>query len=79
MFLYILWQVVKYAFVTALVLTYVDLGPGGEYLGKLIDAFRGYLAQVDWGVIGRAVLDFVIGFLREIVQILRDMAAGAGK
>lgn len=79
MFLYILWQVLKYAFVTALVLTYVDLGPGGVYLGKLIDSFRGYLAQVDWGVIGRVVLDFVVAFFREILQILRDMAASAGK
>ncbi len=79
MFLYVLWLAVRYAFITALVLTYVDLGPGGAYLGKMIDAFRGYLGQVDWSVFGRVVLDFVLAILRELLQLVRDMAAGAGK
>ncbi len=72
MIIYILWHVLRISFSTALVLAYVELGPGGEYLGNLIDAFKGYIVAVDWNAIGMKLLNVVIGFLREIVEILRN-------
>lgn len=72
MIIYLLWQVLRISFSTALVLAYVELGPGGEYLGNLIDAFKSYIVAVDWNAIGMKLLNVAIGFLRDVLDVMRN-------
>lgn len=44
----VLKDILKYILITALVLVYVDYGPGGESVGALVGTFKGVLTAIDW-------------------------------
>jgi hypothetical protein len=45
----------RWSFVAACVLAYVEVGPGGEALGNVIEAFKGILLSIDWESLVRSV------------------------
>jgi hypothetical protein len=73
MIIYILWHILRLSFSTALVLAYVEIGPGGEYLGVLIDTFKSHIVSIDWNGIGLKVLNVVIGILRDLPDLIRNV------
>jgi hypothetical protein len=47
----IAFSVLKYLFITALVLTYAENAPGGEFVMEVIGVFKEQIAQVDWQLV----------------------------
>jgi len=62
----ILKDVLKYVFVTAAMLTYIDLGPGGEALGSLVGTFEDLLRGIDWTSLANTVGIEFDNFMRGI-------------
>ncbi len=65
---FILKDVLKYTFATAIVLTYVDIGPGGESLGSMVDTFRGLLTVVDWESLGTSIGEDFDNFMHALIN-----------
>lgn len=70
--IYILWKIVKQAFITSLVLTYVEIGPGGEALGALIDGMKSYFMAIDWNTFFANLVHFVATSLHTTMENLRS-------
>ena len=47
-FFYFSMRVLKLLFIAALVLAYVEIGPGGQALYAIVDAFKDAILGVDW-------------------------------
>ena len=45
----------RWAFVAACVAAYVQVGPGGEALGNVVEAIKGVLLSIDWETLARSV------------------------
>ena len=46
--LIVLWQILKYSLITAVVLTYIDLAPNGDVIKSIVLSLKSALMQVDW-------------------------------
>lgn len=47
----IVYKLLRWSLVAACVLTYVDIGYGGESLGAIVNAFKSILLSVDWSTL----------------------------
>ncbi len=62
----ILKDVIKYTFMTAVTLTYIDLGPGGDQLGTLVGAFEDLLLGIDWESLVTTVWEEFDSFVQSV-------------
>ena len=47
----------EWCLVSAIVLTYVEVGPGGEELGNIITVIKNTLVDIDWEVMHANLVD----------------------
>jgi len=48
-------SLLRWALVAACVTAYVEVGPGGEALGNVVDAIKGVLLSIDWATLWGSV------------------------
>ncbi|WP_163833620.1 hypothetical protein [Spartinivicinus ruber] len=58
-FIWLLRKTFEWTLVTAAVLTYAELGPGGEAVAELINTFQEILRNIDWQNIFQQLTDTV--------------------
>ncbi len=46
--LHIMFKLLKWSVVTAAILAYVEIGPGGEALGEIVNVMKQAMLEVDW-------------------------------
>lgn len=44
----VLWVIAKWLLIVSSVLAYVDVGPGGEYVGSVVNGLKAWLITIDW-------------------------------
>jgi len=44
----IVWKILEWALVSALVLTYIDIGPGGDSLNAIVLSIKEVLIDIQW-------------------------------
>jgi len=62
---FILKDVLKYTFVTAAVLVYTDIGPGGEHVASLVGMFEDLLLSIDWTGVAGTIAESFRGFMTD--------------
>lgn len=48
-------KVLEWAFVCAAVLTYIELGPGGDSIAAVVQSFKEILLDVDWSALSSKI------------------------
>lgn len=66
------WHVVKWAFVAAAVLTYCELGPGGQALEAIVDSMVAVMRDVAWSELVADVMGHVQTLLVAAFEALQD-------
>jgi len=61
----ILKDVLKYAFISAGVMVYIEAAPGGEHLGTLVGMFEDMLLSIDWAGVTGTISEAFRGFLTD--------------
>lgn len=54
---YMALRIVKYLVVCSLCLVYVEAGPGGEYVGNIVEAMTSEFSKVEWSVLFESIKD----------------------
>ncbi len=70
-------DIVRWSLITAGVLTYIELGPGGEALGNLVAMMVQTLMGIDWGNLAEQAFEQLSVLLDALVEALSS-AAGRG-
>lgn len=52
-----LLKLLEWAAVAAAVLTYIEIGPGGDSLAAIVHAIRDVLLQIDWAALGGEIVE----------------------
>lgn len=68
----LLFSVAKYIVVCAGVLVYVELGPGGEYVGNMVDAVKAALITVDWAGLWVDIKAALLGLLDSLSGVMES-------
>ena len=68
----IIKDVLKYTFVTAAILTYIEVGPGGEHVASLVNTFRDVLLAIDWSSIGASIAEECQKFLQALLEANKE-------
>ena len=72
-FIYLIGKdAIRYAVIAAAVLTYVEIGPGGEALGALVATFVQVLLGIDWAALAATVGEQLSEVVSVVVDALRD-------
>jgi len=58
--LYISFRMVKYFVICSLCLVYVEAGPGGEYVGNIIETMVAEFSNVNWSSIFTSIKDNLV-------------------
>lgn len=64
----LLLRLVEYLVACILCLVYVKVGPGGEYLGNILDVAVGEFVKIDWHLIAHATQDNVAAMFAEVAN-----------
>ena len=59
----VIWKILKYTFITAAVLTYVELAPNGDALKAIVTSIQSALMQVEWNTL----IDTVVINLKALI------------
>ncbi len=62
----------RYIIITSLVLTYVEIGPGGDSIMAVVDAVKSEMLNVDWSHIFSIAKESLISLLDSISNYLAD-------
>lgn len=65
-----LLKVLEWSFVTALVLTYIEIGPGGGSVGAVVDSFKSVLVGIDWASLSAEIIQALKTFVGAFVDSL---------
>lgn len=67
---YMLFCLGRYLLITAAVLTYIEIGPGGEELWPIVQEAKEQLLQVDWGALYLKIKTHMANFLDAVAKWL---------
>ncbi|WP_020211016.1 hypothetical protein [Gilvimarinus chinensis] len=65
-------KLLEWAAVAAAVLTYVEIGPGGESVGAIVDAFHNVMMQVDWSALGAEIIEATKTFVAALMDSTQE-------
>lgn len=51
----VIWKILEWSLVAAAVLTYVEIGPGGDSLGAIVNSLKDILIDIDWSSLGHSI------------------------
>lgn len=69
-FIWLLRKTFEWTLVTAAVLTYAEVGPGGEAVAELINTFQDILRNIDWQNIFQQLTDTVKTLMQSLSESL---------
>lgn len=79
-FIYLIGKdALRYAVIAAAVLTYVEIGPGGEALGNLVATIVQVLLGIDWEALAVTVGEQLSELVGAVVDTLSDWFGEAGE
>lgn len=67
----IFYKVIRWALVTAAVLTYIEIGYGGESLGSIVSAIKQVLINIDWA----SLLNEIWLHIKELANVILDQVS----
>lgn len=62
------WKILEWSLVAAAILTYIEIGPGGDSLQAIVISFRDILLDINW----TALTDQIGGHLQTLINNLWD-------
>ena len=60
----LLFKTIEWCIVAAAVLTYIEIGPGGEAIGDIVSTIKSTLITIQWGEVTQSV----IGNLKQLFE-----------
>jgi len=62
----IAWKILEWALVTALVLTYIEIGAGGDSLNAIVLSIKDVLIDIQWGELAHNISGHVQNLLTHL-------------
>jgi len=68
----VIFKILEWSLVTALVLTYIEIGPGGDSINAIVQNIKTALLNVDWAILAQNLANSFQDFF---VSLKNDIAS----